>query len=193
MDFLPSINFLLQLFEVVHFRYNGSRVIRPTIFKKENKMKGNARVIETLNQMLADELTAINQYIVHGEMAANWGYAALHEVDEKRAIDEMKHAEMLIERILFLEGQPIVSELKAIHIGEDVEKQIKNDWQAEFDAVKAYNAAIKVAGELDDFGTRELFEKILKDEEAHIDLLEAQSDQIKQMGIQVFLAEQLEG
>jgi bacterioferritin len=155
-------------------------------------MKGNAKVIETLNKMLADELTAINQYIVHGEMAANWGYAVLHEIDEKRAIDEMKHAEMLIERILFLEGTPIVTELKAIHIGEDVEAQIKNDRTAEFDAINAYNAAIKVAGEFDDFGTRELFEKILKDEEAHIDLLEAQGDQIKQMGIQIFLAEQLE-
>jgi len=155
-------------------------------------MKGNEKVIETLNMMLADELTAINQYIVHGEMAANWGYAALHEVDEKRAIDEMKHAEMLIERILFLEGKPIVSQLKTISIGENVENQIKNDWQAEAGAIASYNKAIKVAGEHDDYGTRELFEKILKDEEAHIDLLEAQSDQIKQMGIQVFLAEQLE-
>jgi len=155
-------------------------------------MKGNEKVLETLNMMLADELTAINQYIVHGEMAANWGYTALHEVDEKRAIDEMKHAEMLIERILFLEGTPIVSELKAIHIGEDVEKAINNDHKAEFDAIKAYNLAIKVAGDFDDFGTRELFEKILKDEEAHIDLLEAELDQIKQMGIQLFLAEQLE-
>jgi len=155
-------------------------------------MKGNEKVLETLNMMLADELTAINQYIVHGEMTSNWGYAALHEINEKRAIDEMKHAEMLIERILFLEGKPIVTELKSIHIGEDVENQIKNDWKAEFDAIKAYNLAIKVAGEYDDFGTRELFEKILMDEEAHIDLLEAQTDQIKQMGIQTFLAEQLE-
>lgn len=155
-------------------------------------MKGNEKVLETLNKMLADELTAINQYIVHGEMAANWGYAALHEVDEKRAIDEMKHAEMLIERILFLEGTPNMAELKAIHIGEDVETQIKNDRASEFDAINAYNASIKVAGEFDDFGTRELFEKILKDEEAHIDVLEAQLDQIKQMGIQIFLSEQME-
>ena len=156
-------------------------------------MKGNAKVIETLNMMLADELTAINQYIVHGEMAADWGYTALHEIDEKRAIDEMKHAEMLIERILFLEGKPIVTELKAIHIGEDVQKAIKNDMQAEAEAIAAYNKAINIAGEYNDYGTRELFEKILKDEEAHIDVLEAQSSQIEQMGIQVFLAEQLEG
>ncbi len=156
-------------------------------------MKGNAKVIEILNMMLADELTAINQYIVHGEMAADWGYTALHEIDEKRAIDEMKHAEMLIGRILFLEGKPIVTELKAIHIGEDVQKAIKNDMQAEAEAIVAYNKAINVAGEYNDYGTRELFEKILKDEEAHIDILEAQSSQIEQMGIQVFLAEQLEG
>ncbi|NMC46562.1 MAG: bacterioferritin [Chloroflexi bacterium] len=155
-------------------------------------MKGNEKVIETLNMMLADELTAINQYIVHGEMAADWGYAALHEVAEKRAIDEMKHAESLIERILFLEGKPIVTELKAIHIGEDVEKAIKNDTKSEAEAIAAYNKAINVAGEYNDYGTRELFEKILKDEEAHIDVLEAQSSQIEQMGIQVFLAEQLE-
>jgi bacterioferritin len=155
-------------------------------------MKGNEKVIETLNIMLADELTAINQYIVHGEMAADWGYAALHEVAEKRAIDEMKHAESLIERILFLEGKPIVTELKAIHIGEDVEKAIKNDTKSEAEAIAAYNKAINVAGEYNDYGTRELFEKILKDEEAHIDVLEAQSSQIEQMGIQVFLAELLE-
>jgi bacterioferritin len=104
----------------------------------------------------------------------------------------MRHAESLIARILFLEGKPIVTELKAIHIGEDVQKAIKNDTQAEAEAIASYNKAIKVAGEYDDYGTRELFEKILKDEEAHIDVLEAQSSQIEQMGIQVFLAEQLE-
>ncbi|NMB61212.1 MAG: bacterioferritin [Chloroflexi bacterium] len=155
-------------------------------------MKGNEKVLETLNMMLAEELTAINQYIVHGEMAADWGYTALHEIDEKRAIDEMKHAEMLIERILFLEGTPIVSELRTIHIGENVEKAIDIDCKAEIDAIKEYNHAIKVAGEYDDFGTREIFEKILKDEERHLDVLEAQLDQIKQMGIQIFLAQQLE-
>ena len=155
-------------------------------------MKGNDKVLETLNMVLADELTAINQYIVHGEMASDWGYEALHEIAEKRAIDEMKHAEMLIERILFLEGKPIVTELKAIHIGDTVEKQIANDQKSELEAIKAYNQSIKIAGEYDDFGTRELFEKILKDEEAHLDVLESQQSQIEQMGIQIFLAEQLE-
>jgi len=155
-------------------------------------MKGNGKVIETLNQMLADELTAINQYMVHSEMAADWGYKALHEISEKRAIDEMKHAEMLIGRILFLEGTPIVTKLNPIRIGKEVKEQIVNDQSAEMDAIKAYNQAIKVAGEFDDFGTREIFEKILKDEEAHIDILESQMSQIEQMGIQIFLAEQLE-
>ena len=162
------------------------------IYFEGANMKGNEKVLEVLNMMLADELTAINQYIVHAEMAADWGYEALHEVAEKRAIDEMKHAEMLIERILFLEGKPIVSELEGIHIGDKVEKQIANDQKSELDAIHAYNNAIKVAGENNDFGTREIFEKILQDEEAHLDVLEAQENQIEQMGIQLFLAEQLE-
>jgi len=155
-------------------------------------MKGNEKVIETLNHLLADELTAINQYMVHSEMAADWGYEALHEISEKRAIDEMKHAETLIGRILFLEGVPVVEKLNPIHIGKEVKGQIDNDRIAEQDAIKAYNAAIKLTGEFDDFGTREILEKILKDEEAHIDTRESQLSQIEQMGIQVFLAEQLE-
>lgn len=154
-------------------------------------MKGNAKIIETLNNLLSDELTAINQYIVHSEMCANWGYEKLHEADEKRAIDEMKHAEKLIGRILFLEGIPIVNQLKKITIGADVEAQHKNDWAAEEGAVKAYNAGIALAVEVGDNGTRELLDSILKDEEVHIDWLEAQLDQIKQMGIQNYLVEQI--
>jgi len=154
-------------------------------------MKGNNKIIETLNNLLSDELTAINQYIVHSEMCANWGYEKLHEADEKRAIDEMKHAEKLIGRILFLEGIPIVSQLKKITIGADVEAQHKNDWAAEEGAVKAYNAGIALAVEVGDNGTRELLDSILKDEEVHIDWLEAQLDQIKQMGIQNYLVEQI--
>src|SRR5512146_831040 len=110
-------------------------------------MKGNPKLIETLNSLLADELTAINQYMVHSEMAANWGYGKLHEHFEKRAIDEMKHAEKLIGRILFLEGIPIVSSLNKIHIGSDVPKQLASDHEAEEGAIKAYNESIKVAGE----------------------------------------------
>jgi bacterioferritin len=155
-------------------------------------MKGNKKIITKLNDLLADELTAINQYMVHSEMCDNWNYERLHKADEKRAIDEMKHAEKLIGRILFLEGSPTVSKLKAIHIGSDVQTQHKNDWQAEFDAVKSYNDGIKLAIEVGDGGTRELLEHILKDEEAHIDWLEAQLDQIKQMGSQNYLVEQID-
>ena len=154
-------------------------------------MKGNAQVIETLNALLADELSAINQYMVHSEMCADWGYEKLHEAIEKRAIDEMKHAEKLIERILFLDGTPIVSELNPIHIGAEVEAQHENDLVAELGAVEAYNEGIRLAVEVGDNGTRELLDSILKDEEDHIDWLEAQRDQIEQMGIQNYLVEQV--
>ena len=154
-------------------------------------MKGNEKIIKTLNTLLADELTAISQYMVHSEMCDNWGYERLHKVVEKRAIDEMRHAEKLIARILFLEGQPVVSRLKEMHIGPDVEKQLKNDWNAEAGAIKAYNAGIRLAAELGDNGSRELLESILKDEEVHIDWLEAQLDQVSQMGIQNYLHQQI--
>jgi bacterioferritin len=154
-------------------------------------MKGNEKVIEKLNYLLADELTAISQYMVQAEMCANWGYKNLSEVIEKRAIDEMKHAEKHIERILFLEEKPIVSELNQMHIGDVVEAFHKNDWESENGAIKAYNDAIKLTVEVGDNGTREMLESILKDEEDHIDWIEAQLDQIKQMGIQVYLAEQI--
>jgi bacterioferritin len=154
-------------------------------------MKGNEKIIEKLNFLLADELTAVSQYMVQAEMCANWGYKQLAEVIEKRAIDEMKHAEKHIGRIIFLEDMPIVSELNKMHIGEAVEAFHKNDWEAESGAIKAYNDAIKLAVEVGDNGTREMLESILKDEEDHIDWIEAQLDQIKQMGIQVYLAEQI--
>lgn len=154
-------------------------------------MKGNPKVIERLNARLSDELTAINQYMVHSEMCADWGYANLHKAIEGRAIEEMKHAEKLIGRILFLEGTPIVSQLNKISIGADVELQLKNDCAAETEAVTLYNADIQLATELMDNGTRELFDLILVDEEAHLDWLEAQLEQISQMGIQNYLVEQL--
>lgn len=154
-------------------------------------MKGKTKILDTLNLLLADELTAINQYMVQSEMCANWGFDRLHEAAEKRAIDEMKHAEKLIGRILFLEGRPIVSTLNKIHIGDTVEAQHKNDVDAEIGAIKAYNDAIKLCVDLGDNGTRELLESILKDEEVHLDWLEAQLDQITQLGIQAYLAEQL--
>jgi len=150
-------------------------------------MKGNENVISRLNARLADELTATNQYMVHAEICENWGYGKLNEMIQKRAIAEMKHAEKLIARILFLEGMPIVSKLNKINIGSDVEKQFKNDWTAEYDAVKSYNDDIKFCGEVGDVGTRTLLESILKDEEDHIDVIEGQIDQIKQMGVQNYL------
>jgi bacterioferritin len=154
-------------------------------------MKGNAKLIESLNSLLSDELTAINQYMVHSEMSDDWGYAKLHEHFEKRAIDEMKHAEKLIGRILFLEGIPIVSNLKKINIGADTQKQLASDHAAEEDAIRAYNDAIKLAGEVGDFATREVLESILKDEDRHIDDIESLQGQISQMTLQVFLSAQL--
>jgi bacterioferritin len=155
-------------------------------------MKGQKQIIELLNNLLADELTAINQYMVHSEMCANWGYERLHEAVEKRSIDEMKHAEKLIARLLFLEGQPIVSQLNQMHIGADVETQIRNDLAAELGAVQAYNQGIRQAVEMGDNGTRSLLESILGDEENHVDWLEAQLDQIAQMGVQKYLVEQID-
>jgi bacterioferritin len=154
-------------------------------------MKGNKKLIETLNALLADELTAINQYMVHSEMSANWGYGKLHEHFEKRAIDEMKHAEKLIGRILFLEGLPVVSSLKKISIGADTGKQLANDHASEADAITAYNKAIKLAGELADFATREILEKILNEEDAHIDKIEELQDQLGHMGAAIFLTTQI--
>ena len=155
-------------------------------------MQGNQKGIETLNTLLADELAAIKQYMVHSEMCDDWGYGRLHEAIEKRAIDEMRHAEKLIGRILFLDGKPIVNKLAEIKIGADVEAQLRNDLAAELGAVKAYNDGIRLAVEVSDNGTRELLESILKDEEDHIDWLEAQLDQIEQMGIQNYLVEQID-
>jgi bacterioferritin len=154
-------------------------------------MKGNQKVIDVLNFLLADELTAISQYMVHAEMCANWRYEKLAEAIEKRAIGEMKHAEKHIGRILFLEGRPIVSNLNKINIGADVQAILANDHAAELGAIREYNKAIKLCTEEADNGTREILEDILEDEEEHIDWIEAQQDQISQMSIQNYLVEQL--
>ncbi|EKD69552.1 MAG: Bacterioferritin [uncultured bacterium] len=155
-------------------------------------MKGNKKLLDTLNYLLADELTAINQYMVHSEMCADWGYEKLHKHFEKRAIDEMKHAEKLIGRIIFLEGTPVVSELKKIYIGADVTKQFANDHKAEEGAIKAYNEAIVLAGEVADFATREILESILNDEDRHIDDIESYQDRIDQMTLPIFLTTQVD-
>jgi bacterioferritin len=125
--------------------------------------------------------------MVHSEMGDNWGYGKLHKFTEKRAIDEMKHAEKLIGRILFLEGIPIVGDIKKLLIGADVPKQLATDHAAEADAIKNCNAAIKLAGEVKDFANREVLESILKDEDAHIDGIEKQQDQIAQMRLGIYL------
>ena len=150
-------------------------------------MKGNDRVLDTLNNLLADELTAISQYMVHAGMCANWGYEKLHKAVEKRSVDEMKHAEMLIDRILFLEGTPIVSNLNKMMVGARVEIQLGNDHESEVGAIKSYNDGIRLTAELGDNGSRDMLEAILKDEERHLDWLEAQLDQIDQVGLQNYL------
>ncbi len=154
-------------------------------------MKGNEKLLSVLNALLADELTAINQYMVHSEMCDDWGYEKLHKHFEKRAIDEMKHAEKLIGRILFLEGTPIVSSLNKITIGDNVAKQLENDRLAETDAISAYNNAIVVAAEVKDYATRDLLQEILNDEDAHMDSIEGLQSQIEQMTLQVFLTTQV--
>jgi bacterioferritin len=155
-------------------------------------MKGNDKILATLNNLLADELTAISQYMVHSEMNDNWRYTELHKAIEERAITEMKHAERLIARILFLDGTPIVSNLHKINIGATIEAQFSNDLAAEMGAVKGYNEGIRLASDLGDNGSRELMDSILTDEEEHLDWLEAQIDQVKVMGLQAYLVEKVD-
>jgi bacterioferritin len=153
-------------------------------------MKGNSIVIDSLNNLLTDELTAIDQYMVHAEMFDSWGYKKLAGVTEKRAITEMKHAEKHISRILFLEGKPVMNHPMMLNIGSEVKNMLENDLAAETEAVKKYNQMIKTVGDGGDFGTQDLLKGILKDEEEHLDWIEAQLDQIKHMGLPTFLVEQ---
>lgn len=155
-------------------------------------MKGNAKVIETLNHRLSEELAAISQYMVHGEMCANWGYKKLSDKLEHIARDEMKHAEMLISRIIFLEGTPVVNKLAPILIGKSVKEIIGNDHEGELGAVRGYNETARLAVEVGDNGTRELVDSIIKDEEGHVDWEEAQRDLIVQMGLENYLVTQVE-
>jgi bacterioferritin len=155
-------------------------------------MKGNKELLTVLNSLLADELTAINQYMVHSEMCENWGYGKLHSAIRKQAMDEMHHAEWLIERIIFFDGSPTVSKLNTLKIGKSVPEMISNDDKDELSAVSAYNAAIKLAREFNDQGTVDLLTKILKMEEGHVDWAEMQSSQIEQMGLENYLVNQTE-
>ena len=153
-------------------------------------MQGDTKIIATLNSLLADELTAVSQYMVHAEMCENWGYGKLAGVIQKRAVDEMKHAEKLIGRILFLEGIPVVSDLRKMLIGAEVPKMFANDHGSEDGAIKSYNSAIVLCGELKDYATRDLLQNILNDEDRHINGIEEVQDQISQIGLQVFLSTQ---
>jgi bacterioferritin len=156
-------------------------------------MKGNKKLLAVLNDLLADELTAISQYMVHSEMCENWGYAKLHTDIEKQAKDEMHHAEWLIQRILFLDGTPVVSKLKPMKIGSSVVDIVSNDQDAEMGAVRAYNEGIALAREVADQSTADLLTEILKMEEGHVDWAEVQRTQIEQMGLENYLANQGQG
>ena len=155
-------------------------------------MKGNDKLLTILNSLLSDELTAINQYMVHSEMCENWGYSKLHLAIRKQAMDEMYHAEWLIERIIFLDGLPTVSKLNTISIGKNVAEMISNDNEDELAAVHSYNDAIKLSREVHDQGTVDLLTKILKMEEGHVDWAETQRAQIDQMGMENYLVNQTE-
>jgi len=155
-------------------------------------VKGDPKVIAVLNHVLKAELTAINQYFLHAEMCENWGYGKLAKHTRAESIEEMQHAEKLIEHILFRDGTPNMSDYFKINVGANVKQQIENDCQLEYDAVKRLNDGIETCVKAGDNGSRELLEGILTDEEEHIDYLEAQIQAIKDMGIENYLAQQLE-
>ena len=153
-------------------------------------MRGDEKVIAKLNEALREELTAINQYFVHAELCHNWGYHKLGNYIRKQSIDEMKHAEALLERVIFLDGVPTMEPL-ALTIGQTVRDQLRNDLDLELKAVVSYNDAIAVARDNRDNTSRDLFERLLKDEEGHVDFLEAQLGLIEQLGYERYLAQQL--
>lgn len=155
-------------------------------------MRGNDEVIAQLNEALREELTAINQYFLHAEMAHNWGYHRIGDYIRKQSIDEMKHAEKLIERILFLDAMPKMEYL-ALNIGTNIRMQLEADRKLEDKAVAMYNNAIRVSREQGDDQSRELFSILLKDEEQHIDWLDVQLHQIKEMGYERYLSLQVDG
>jgi bacterioferritin len=154
-------------------------------------MKGSQKVIDMLNEALKEELTAISQYFLHSEMCENWHYDKLGSYIRKQSIDEMKHAEELIERILFLDGIPNMTELMHLTVGKNVKAQLESDLQLETAAVAMYNRAAELARGESDHASRELFERLLKDEEEHVDWLEAQMHQIEEMGYERYLSQQI--
>jgi bacterioferritin len=160
--------------------------------REERAMKGNTKVLELLNEALSEELTAINQYFLHAEICENSGYKYLHDQIRKESIDEMKHAEKLIERILFLEGQPNMLRYGQIKIGTKVDDMLGNDLSAEYAAVALYNRGIALCADVGDHGTRDMLQGILKDEEGHTDWLETQLSVIKEIGLANYLSQQIE-
>ena len=154
-------------------------------------MKGKDKVLKALNEALSEELTAVNQYFLHAEMCESWGYRNLSALIKKESIDEMKHAEALIERILFLEGSPNMTNYQKLNIGKNVPDMITNDMALEISAVAMYNKLIGTCVREEDHGTAELLKRILKDEEGHIDQIEEQDQLIKDMGLENYLAIQL--
>jgi len=154
-------------------------------------MKGNAKVIAALNEALGEELSAINQYFLHAEMCENWHYDKLGDFIRKQSIDEMKHAESLIERILFLDGAPTMNQALHINVGGTVREQLESDLKLEIEAVAMYNRFVATARDAGDNASRELFERLLKDEEEHVDWLEAQLHQIKEIGYERYLSQQI--
>ena len=155
-------------------------------------MRGNEKVIAHLNEALKEELTAINQYFLHAEMCHNWGYHRLGAYIKKQAIDEMKHAEELMERLLFLDALPQMEYLP-LNVGQNVRAQLEADLKLEINAVSMYNNAVKVSREAGDDASADLFRRLLKDEEEHVDWLEAQVHQIDEMGYERYLTTQVEG
>jgi len=154
-------------------------------------VKGDPKIIAVLSQVLKAELTAINQYFLHAEMCENWGYMRMAKLIRKESIEEMQHAEILMERILYLDGTPNMSDYFKINIGQTLKAQLQNDLNLEYEAVKRLNAGIETCVKVSDNGSRELLEKILTDEEHHIDWLEGQLHAIGEMGIENYLAQQL--
>ena len=154
-------------------------------------MRGDQRVIDVLNQVLKAELTSINQYFLHAEMCENWGYYKLSKKIKIESISEMKHAEQCMERILYLDGMPNMSDYFKINVGKDVPSQLQSDLELEYDAVKRLNDGIRLATEVGDNGTRDLLVQILKEEEDHVDWIEAQLHKIQEVGYQGYLAQQI--
>ena len=154
-------------------------------------MHGNEKVIALLNEALKEELTAISQYFIHAEMCENWGYEKLAKYIKKQSIDEMKHAEALIERILFLDGAPKMAEVLPLKVGANVKAQLENDLKLELNAIVMYNASAQAAADSGDNASRELFTSLLKDEEGHADWLETQVGLIKEVGIENYLAQKV--